>query len=162
MVGIVFGLNIVKIAEALSNYRPLKGRMTLLPGIKTSYIIDDSYNGNPDGVRAAIRVLESFPNRRKIYVTPGLIELGEKSETIHLDIGNNLAKVADLIVLVDTRATKSIAQGLLEAGFDKEKILIFPNATETHKKVRSLIASNDVVLFQNDWPDGGQNSKSLS
>jgi UDP-N-acetylmuramoyl-tripeptide--D-alanyl-D-alanine ligase len=116
-------------------------------------IIDDSYNGNPNGVEEAVKTLALFKNRRKIFITPGLVETGEKTREIHKRIGKILNDVVDLTILVKNSVTPYIAEGLSKSGFEKEKILWFPSMFEVQKKLSSLVKPGDVVLFQNDWPD---------
>jgi UDP-N-acetylmuramoyl-tripeptide--D-alanyl-D-alanine ligase len=116
-------------------------------------VIDDSYNGNPDGVGEAIRVLHQFTGHRKIYITPGLVEMGSRTRDVHVKIGKDLAPVADLVILIKNSVTPYIADGLAADGFAKEKIIWYPTATECHKSFFQYVKPNDVVLFQNDWPD---------
>ncbi len=116
-------------------------------------IIDDSYNGNPDGVREAIKTLGLFKNRKKIYVTPGLVEMGEKSPDIHYNIGVGLTGTADLVVLIKNSVTPNIERGLLKEGFNPKNIIWFDSADVAYKSIKSLAKPGSVVLLQNDWPD---------
>jgi UDP-N-acetylmuramoyl-tripeptide--D-alanyl-D-alanine ligase len=116
-------------------------------------VIDDSYNGNPDGVDEAIHVLSQFEKRRKIYITPGLVEMGIRKQQVHAEIGKKLAKVADLVILIKNSVTPFIAEGLVTGAFNQDKIIWYPNAAECHKGFIKYVKPGDVVLFQNDWPD---------
>jgi UDP-N-acetylmuramoyl-tripeptide--D-alanyl-D-alanine ligase len=115
-------------------------------------VIDDSYNGNPDGAHAAIDVLEKFITRRTIYVTPGLVEMGERSEAVHKEIGEHLAAVVDVVVLVETSVTDYIKEGLKKAGFPGE-LIMFDSPQEMHEGIAKVLKPGDVLLFQNDWPE---------
>ena len=81
-------------------------------------LIDDSYNSNPSGTKAALETL-SFFEGEKILVTPGMVELGDKQEEYNCEFGRNAAAVCDYVALVGERQTKSIYKGLVEAGFDE-------------------------------------------
>lgn len=116
-------------------------------------VIDDSYNGNPDGAEEAIKVLSHFKNRRKIYITPGLVETGSKVDEIHETIGKNLGKVADLVILIKNSATYHIDKGLKAVHFPSQNIIWFNSALEAHACLSSLLQTGDVILFQNDWSD---------
>jgi len=120
---------------------------------KNILVIDDSYNGNPDGVEEAIKTLSLFKKRRKIFVTPGLVEIGIKSGEVHRRIGERLNDVVDLVILVRNTVTPYIETGLIKAGFDKINILWFNSMMEAQNNLAKIIKSGDVVLFQNDWPD---------
>lgn len=140
---IKIGINLIKPVE--HRLQPIQKENFL--------IIDDSYNGNPHGVKAAIEVLSKFKNKRKVYVTPGLVEMGKETKQIHEEIGRLLAPVADVVILIKNSVTDFIINGLLEKTFDKNKIIIFNNPLELQEKIKEIIKPNDVVLFQNDWPD---------
>lgn len=120
---------------------------------KNILVIDDSYNGNPDGVEEAIKTLSLFKNRRKIFVTPGLVEIGEKTSQIHEKIGHTLNDVVDLVILIKNSVTPLIEKGLINAGFNQKHILFFDSAFAAQKAIADIIKPNDVILFQNDWPD---------
>ncbi len=97
--------------------------------------------------------MAKFKNKRKIYITPGLVEAGEKTGEIHHDIGKQLSQVADKVILIKNSATSHIEKGLLENSFNKENIVWFDSATEAHKELQNITKAGDVILFQNDWPD---------
>ena len=116
-------------------------------------VIDDSYNGNPDGVEEAIKTLSLFKNRRKIFITPGLVEMGIKSGEVHQRIGQRLNDVVDLVILVKNSVTPDIEEGLTKSGFNKKNIYWYDSMMEAQNNLGTILKSGDVVLFQNDWPD---------
>ena len=120
---------------------------------KNILVIDDSYNGNPDGVEEGIKTLALFKKRRKIFITPGLVEIGSKSRDVHQRIGKRLNDVVDLVILVKNSVTSYIEEGLINAGFNKNNIIWFDSMMEAQNNLGSILRSGDVVLFQNDWPD---------
>ena len=120
---------------------------------KNILIIDDSYNGNPDGVEEAIKTLSLFKKRRKIFITPGLVEMGDKSKEVHQRIGKRLNDVVDLVILVKNSVTPGVEEGLIKSGFSKENVLWFGSMMEAQNNLGRILKSCDVVLFQNDWPD---------
>lgn len=140
-------------AHALTALKPLPHRLQPILTPNHILIIDDSYNGNIDGAREAMRVLARYANRRKIYITPGLVETGKQNKIIHETLGQELAQVADLVILIKNSATVHLHNGLLAAAFPREHIREFMNAREAHRALPSILQSGDVVLFQNDWPD---------
>ncbi|MCR4277152.1 MAG: UDP-N-acetylmuramoyl-tripeptide--D-alanyl-D-alanine ligase [Candidatus Roizmanbacteria bacterium] len=120
---------------------------------KNILVIDDSYNGNPDGVEEAIKTLTLFKKRRKIFITPGLVEMGFESEQIHQRIGKRLNDVVDIVILIKNSVTPGIKKGLIKAGFDEKNIIWFDSMMEAQNSLGLILRSGDVVLFQNDWPD---------
>ena len=81
-------------------------RLQLIKG-NQALIIDDAYNSNPSGAKAALDTLSAFEGF-KILVTPGMIELGEKQDECNHTFGTQAASVCDYVVLVGERQTKSI------------------------------------------------------
>jgi UDP-N-acetylmuramoyl-tripeptide--D-alanyl-D-alanine ligase len=152
-VGEKLGMQRSEIFAGIGELRPVPHRLEPLKLTGDILAIDDSYNANPDGIREAVKVLSRYQNRRKIYLTPGLVEVGTRACEIHLDLGRNLAKVADLVILIKNSATPRIAQGLKEAGFSEDKIIWFESALQAHGSLEKILKAGDVILFQNDWPD---------
>jgi UDP-N-acetylmuramoyl-tripeptide--D-alanyl-D-alanine ligase len=153
-IGKKLGLNDNELVNGIKNIRPVPHRLQPIvnPQSKT-LIIDDSYNGNPDGVEEAIKTLKLFGKRTKIYVTPGLVEMGEKSPEIHYNIGRSLADTADLVVLIKNSVTPDIERGLLDNKFNPKQIVWFESADEAYRNIKNLAKPSSVVLLQNDWPD---------
>lgn len=116
-------------------------------------MIDDTYNGNPDGVRAAIDFLASLRDRRRWYMTPGLVEMGSRTSETHKEIGRHLAQAGiEKIILVKNSVTSFIEAGLKEENYQGD-IIWFDDALAAFAALPHLTATGDVVLLQNDWPD---------
>jgi UDP-N-acetylmuramoyl-tripeptide--D-alanyl-D-alanine ligase len=148
------GLSWENIKNGISKISPPPHRLQAIKNETTGVlVIDDSYNGNPDGVAESIKVLSQFEGRRKIFITPGLVEMGQKTTEIHRKIGKQLARTVDLVMLIQNSVTNYIGEGLLEAGFPEERIIRFDNTLACHKGFAKYIKPKDVILFQNDWPD---------
>ncbi|MDO8582821.1 MAG: UDP-N-acetylmuramoyl-tripeptide--D-alanyl-D-alanine ligase [bacterium] len=147
------GMTRTEITHGVAMARPVAHRLEPFNAANGILVIDDSYNGNPDGAREAVRVLARFKNKRKIYVTPGLVEMGSRSAEIHRSIGTDLAAVADIVILIKNSATGAIAEGLKAGEFKNQDILWFDTAIDAHAALPAILKSGDVVLFQNDWPD---------
>lgn len=116
-------------------------------------VIDDSYNSNPSGTKAALEALSLFEGE-KILVTPGMVELGDKQDEYNREFGRNAAAVCSYVALVGERQTKSIYDGLVLAGFDKEKIFVAPNLQQALAWVGGIrTPEKKTVLLENDLPD---------
>ena len=153
LIGERLGIPREQSACALAMIKPLPHRLQPIIAPGNILIIDDSYNGNPDGAREAIQVLRQYADRRKIYITPGLVEMGKQNKIIHETLGYELARVADLVILIKNSATVHLRAGLCAALFPHKQIREFKNALEAHRALSSILQSGDVILFQNDWPD---------
>lgn len=141
------------IQKGIAAVEPIPHRLQPIQTSSGVLVIDDSYNGNPAGVHEAIEVLKKYPERRKLFITPGLVEMGSQSESVHVAIGRQLAEVADCVILIKNSVTPFIANGLQMNNFAKENIIWFNTALEAHAGLKDILKPNDVILFQNDWGD---------
>ncbi len=116
-------------------------------------IIDDSYNANPVGMRNALDVLQQMRGRRKILVTPGLVELGPVEEEENRRYGEHAAKVCDYVILVGAKQTRPIAEGLRAGGFSDDRVRVVETLEEVTATLASIAGPGDVALFANDLPD---------
>lgn len=155
-VGDLLGIDQERILKQAHNITPAEHRLQPIQRTRGNVlVIDDSYNGNPDGAQAAIDVLEKFIGRRTIYVTPGLVEMGDRAEEVHKKIGQRLAAVVDVVVLVETSVTDWIKEGLESAAFGGE-LHTFESPQAMHENISDILHTGDVLLFQNDWPENYQ------
>ncbi len=117
-------------------------------------VIDDAYNSNPEGAKAALETLALFDGY-KILLTPGMVELGEKMEECNENFGKQAANVCDYAVLVGKKQTEPILRGLLEKGFPKEKIFLAKDFSEAiaHAYALPTEGKKPVILLENDLPD---------
>ena len=144
--------SIEDLQSAVSSVRAVEHRLEL-KRLGNFYQIDDAYNSNPIGAESALKVLNMMPGV-KVVVTPGMIELGDKEDEYNKEFGKQISKVADYVVLVGEKKTKPIYEGLLEKGFDKDKIMVLNDVRESYKFVSDLANTNEVyALFENDLPD---------
>ncbi len=144
-------------------YGDLKGAVRRLQGVPhrlqlidngRALIIDDAYNSNPAGAKAALETLSFFEGYR-ILVTPGMVELGAQMEERNKEFGKQAADCCDYAVLVGKRQAPPILEGLLEAGFPKEKIFIAESFNEgiAHAYGLDTAGKRPVILLENDLPD---------
>ena len=113
-------------------------------------VIDDSYNGNFSGFVAGIDTL-SRASGRKIVLTPGIVELGEISEKVHLDLAKIYKEKVDFLLLIENSNTKIIQKFL-----DNQKFLNYKMYSDVHKAhadLSTILKKGDTILFQNDLSD---------
>lgn len=147
------GLSPAEVRSGIGRTMPFSHRLEPKTDHAGVVTLDDSYNGNPDGVQAAIEFLASLKVRRRWYVTPGLVEMGTRMEKVHREIGRSLAKAGiEKIVLIRNSVTSFIEEGLREEGY-KGDIVWFDDALAAFAALPHLTVKGDVVLLQNDWPD---------
>ena len=116
-------------------------------------IIDDAYNANPSGSKAALDALAMFPDC-KILVTPGMVELGAQQETLNAEFGRQAAAVCDYIILVGEKQAEPIRKGIESAGFDMSRVTVTHTVNEAIAHAYGIGGgARKVILLENDLPD---------
>ena len=115
-------------------------------------VIDDAFNSNIRGARQAFDVLSHFPGRR-IVVTPGMVELGDREYEMNRDFGSYMAPCCDTAILVGKKRSEAIAEGLKESGFGDDSIIVVPSLSHATEILKEITGPGDTVLFENDLPD---------
>ena len=146
------GMSLKQISRGITRLEPVAHRLQLIPAAGGITMIDDAFNSNPMGAARALGVLKQFAGRR-IIVTPGMVELGEKEADYNRTFGTQMKDCVDLAVLVGAKHTQPIAEGMRSAGFAKEQILSVGSLDEALAKLREISKPGDVILFENDLPD---------
>lgn len=119
-------------------------------------IIDDAYNSNPTGAKMALEVLRDFRRAdagRRIVVTPGFVELGERQAELNHLLGAEIAKACDIAIVVNKTNREAICSGILEQGFSKENIIEADSFAEASARLAQMLRAGDVILYENDLPD---------
>jgi UDP-N-acetylmuramoyl-tripeptide--D-alanyl-D-alanine ligase len=112
-------------------------------------IIDDSYNANPDGFRAALSALEHIgAERERIVITRGMLELGERSDAIHTAIGEQIGRVAHRLILVNHDAERPLRAGIVAAG-GRTMVDVLDRPEDVLHAVRKLHNVSAAVLVEN-------------
>lgn len=146
-VGLIFGMNLVKIAEALTRYEAPPGRMRVLSGLKETTIIDDTYNASPLATHAALDTLRSLRAKRKIAVLGDMLEIGRYTFEAHEAIGKLAAKTVNLLFTVGIRG-KIISEAARAAGLPEKNIFHFDNVDEAGRALQAKLQKGDFILVK--------------
>ncbi|HPY86336.1 MAG TPA: cyanophycin synthetase, partial [Ruminococcus flavefaciens] len=147
------GIALEKLVLPVKRIAAVPHRLQLLDKGNGLTYIDDAYNSNPSGCRAALAVLGLFDACR-ILVTPGMVELGAKQEELNFEFGQEAAKSCDYIILVGKEQTKPIYNGIKDAGYDMDKVYVADGLNDALAKAQSYQTDKKkVVLLENDLPD---------
>ena len=152
--GYELGISIDKLQQAVKNIKPVEHRLEL-KRLGTFYQIDDAYNSNPVGAKGAIDVLAMMPGKR-IVVTPGMVELGEKEDYYNEKFGEQIAETGniDYVVLIGKKKTLPIKKGLEKKNYNMDNVIVYNNVKEAYNFIRGIDTKDEVyALFENDLPD---------
>ena len=147
------GISLEKLVLPVKRISPVPHRLQLLDKGGNLTYIDDAYNSNPSGCRAALNVLGLFDACR-ILVTPGMVELGAKQEELNYEFGQEASKACDYIVLVGKNQTVPIYNGIKDSGYDMNQVYVADSLNEAISKVNEYQTDKKkIVLLENDLPD---------
>ena len=145
------GLNIVQIADGISQLAPIEHRLQTIQLPTGITIIDDSYNSNEDGAKLAIETLAMF-NGRKIVATQGIVEMGDEQKRVNFELGESIAKVADIAILIGINR-EDIRLGMLSENFCDKNVYLVEHLDNAKELFSAILKRGDVLLLQNDLPD---------
>lgn len=130
------------------NYAAPPGRMRLIPGIKKTLIIDDTYNSSPAAVEAALESLDSLPGKKThIAVLGDMLELGRFSVEEHRKVGAYAGKTAGRLITVGVRA-RGMAEAALGAGMPEANVLQYEDAEQAGAELAPALHSGDFILVK--------------
>lgn len=142
------GVSMKAAADKLSNFEGIKMRQQIYQ-LSDYTIIDDSYNANPDSMKAGLQVLTEYPGKgRKIAVLGDMLELGEKEVEYHKEIGNFAASCKVDILLTFGELSKEIKAAYEKADRkEKErKAVHFQDRKEIINYLKQNLQKEDVIL----------------
>jgi UDP-N-acetylmuramoyl-tripeptide--D-alanyl-D-alanine ligase len=142
------GVTMPDAAAGLGTLVPPRGRMRVLPGLKGTTLIDDTYNSSPAAAVHALETLAKIKHaKRRIVVMGDMLELGRFSKEEHLAIGKTVATVGDVLLTVGVRA-RGVARGALNHGMDEANILQYEKTDRAGRELQTLLQPGDVVLVK--------------
>ena len=142
------GVPMSDIVAAIGELETVDGTMHLRRGLNNSTIIDDSYNTNPDGFLAALDYLALFKEKRKIVVTPGMLELGTESDAKHRTVGARVGEVADMLVVTKKDSAHPLAVAASQTGLQESEIIVNDSPRQLMRGVLSTLSDSDVVVIE--------------
>lgn len=146
------GIPLRELKVPVRRLQPIPHRMQMLEQGNVT-IVDDAYNSNPVGSKAAVETLAMFDGIR-ILITPGMVELGKEEDSYNYKFGTYAAKCCDYILLVGREHVRPIQKGALESGFDENRCLIYDNLKDALAYAYGIKGEgHKYILLENDLPD---------
>lgn len=143
-VGERFGLDADQIEDGISRFVPTRMRMNVLRRGSGITILDDTYNANPQSMRAAISALADSRGRRKVAILGDMLELGPFAPALHGGVGEYLGTAdVDCLVAVGELAWH-IAEGARRAGVPQ---VVHCGGREDAKAVLSQVVGPDSTVL---------------
>ncbi|RKL69116.1 Mur ligase [Salipaludibacillus neizhouensis] len=138
-----------KIRVGLRKYKAPARRLNVIPLPKKSLLIDDTFNANPQSVKAATDVLVKLgKGKNKIIVVGSMLELGKYSTRGHQEVGRYLAKKGIHRIFVFGKKARAIRRAAIAAGYPPKSIHSFTNRIQLHNMLKIHVTPNSVILVK--------------
>lgn len=145
------GLDPKLVIAMISQIEPLKNRLVLKKYPNNLIYLEDGYNSNPLGFDSALEVLEKLDVKRRIVMTPGIIELGTEQGDVNYKIGKKIASICDVVIFVGSENKEFYKKAFDETSF--ANVHYVQNRDEGFKILTDIQQEGDAVLIENDLPD---------
>lgn len=137
----------------MANLAPVDNRLVLDSKPGSISFLRDAYNSNPTGFAAALEVLKALPAKRRIVMTPGMIELGDQQYAENRRLAKMCASVADLVIVVGRVNQDALLAGLADAEYPKAQIVTADTRDQAFATLAERQTQGDLVLIENDLGD---------
>lgn len=153
VIAIQLGITPDKIKYAVASIEQVEHRLSIkrTPGGVT--ILDDAFNSNPSGSKMAVDVLSHFTQGKRIIVTPGMIELGDRQYDLNEEFGRHIGAGADVAIIVGEYNREAIVGGVKATDFNQSNLHQVASFNEAQALLSRILAPGDTVLYENDLPD---------
>lgn len=154
-VAMYLGVPAEKIRYAVEQIEQVEHRLSIKRTPAGLTIIDDAFNSNPMGSSMALDVLAAMEGGKRIIITPGMIELGERQHELNAEFGCKIARSADVAIIVGEYNRDAILEGIDRESGENPKIKVIKADTfaEAQQIMTGMAAAGDSVLYENDLPD---------
>jgi len=143
------GVSLAAVAQGLNAFRGIKGRLQRRPGLNGALLLDDTYNANPDSVRAGIDVLASTVGK-KVLVLGDMGEIGDMTGQFHDEVGGYAKSqgIDRLFALGDSSALAAYNFGLGGQHFKKFEDLVEALKAELTPDTTALIKGSRFMRME--------------
>ncbi|MGA1933037.1 Mur ligase family protein [Arcobacter sp. YIC-464] len=137
------GMSIDEIKLALQDLPQVEHRLQKIEA-GGKVIIDDSFNGNIEGMLEGINICSSYEGR-KVIITPGLVESTDEANML---LANAINEKFDFAII-----TGDLNSHLLSSNIDENKVFILKDKSKMEETLAEKTRSGDLILFANDAPN---------
>jgi UDP-N-acetylmuramoyl-tripeptide--D-alanyl-D-alanine ligase len=148
---LALGIDVAVVAPALARLPAPPNRQTASLSERGFVIIDDTFNSNPAGARAALGRLSTSAGGRKVLVTPGMVELGKIQDDENRAMASVASAAVDDLVIVGRTNRRALLAGAADGGIDS--VIVVRTREDAVAWVRTTLGPGDAVLYENDLPD---------
>ena len=146
------GISATHVAGLLETLPFAEHRLSTMVNERGVTVIDDTFNANPAGARAALQRLteHSSANGKRVVVTPGLVEMGPRRRVENRKLGRAASEVATHLLVVGRTNRRHLLAGATEGN---AAVLVLENRMQAVRWARANLDRGDTILYENDLPD---------
>jgi len=154
-VGLCEGINVNESIHFLEkDFKLPPGRMSLIPGVKKTILIDSSYNASKFTMLETLCTLKEIKGKKKIAILGDMRELGREAKLAHEEVAHKAIESADLIITVGPLMGKYFIPEITKLGFPKDKAFFFESSKKVGKWMKDkILQGGEVILIK-----GSQNT----
>lgn len=152
IVAMHLGMSFEKIKRAVEAIEPVEHRLSIKRTSGGITILDDAFNSNPAGSSMALDVLRAMTGGKRIIITPGMIELGEKQNELNQEFGKKISVSADIAIVVGQYNREAILAGIA-AGEGSPEVHEAATFADAQRLLQTFVTNGDTILYENDLPD---------
>lgn len=142
-----------EIIRGCNKLKQVEHRLQILKDTNQITVIDDTFNANPEGTKNALEVLKRIKGNKKIIITPGMTEGGDKEYELNKEFGMGCIKNCDYTIMVGERQTKPMQDAFKEEKVGTNKYYVAKNLDDASNHLKEILELGDVVLYENDMPE---------
>jgi UDP-N-acetylmuramoyl-tripeptide--D-alanyl-D-alanine ligase len=138
------------VVDGLRQFKGVKGRFTLIALHNGATLVDDTYNANPDSLRAALNAVSDLcgAEGRVILAIGEMLELGAETEAAHGEAGRRAAHMgAHRLLAIGPHASLVVASAV-EAGMDRDQAEVVRDHGEMVARIMEDLKAGDIVLIK--------------
>lgn len=145
------GLALDEVIPRLADLPTTEHRRSVSSAASGFAIVDDTFNSNPEGARAALATLTGLSaDGATAVVTPGMVELGPVQFEENRAFAANVAEQVDHLVIVGKTNRRALLEGSANG---KASVTVVDSRDDAVAWVRAHLGPGDAVLYENDLPD---------
>lgn len=138
------GMNDAEIKKAISVLVPIPKTMILHQALGVS-IVDDTFNANPQAVRAVLEYMKLYTGKRILVMQP-MIELGKNASDEHELIGKEIGNVCDFLFLTNKNFYQDIFRGMKKS--KKKCVVVVGNTLFISQRISALSQKGDIITCE--------------
>ncbi len=143
------GIELTHISPGIESVRQFTGRLELKTGPRGSLIIDDTYNSNPESMRAALEVLVEIAGEgRRFAAISDMLELGSASREAHEGLGGSVMEAGLTMLVTMGEGGTTVDRSAVEAGMPPERIKHADSQEEAARLLGEILEAGDALLVK--------------